>query len=29
VNTFKIGNKHYIPASVIPKAYKDVFQYKV
>jgi len=29
VTTFKIGKIHYIPASVIPKAYKAVFKYKV
>jgi len=29
VTTFKVGKIHYIPASVIPKAYKAVFKYKV
>ena len=29
VTTFKVGKIHYIPASVIPKAYKAVFKFKV
>ena len=29
INTFKIGNKTYIPLAVIPKAYKAVFTHKI
>ena len=29
VNTFKFGNKTYIPLAVIPKAYKAVFTHKI
>lgn len=29
INTFKIGPKTYIPLSVVPKVFKEVFAYKV
>ena len=29
VSTFKIGNKHYIPLTIVPKVYSAIFNYKV